>query len=54
MVMMTALLVLVVVSRGVPTGRTSSKLVHLVRSFVTSRQGRSPDLGYVDFRMTKH
>jgi hypothetical protein len=21
---------------------------------VTSRQGRSPDLGYVDFRMTKH
>jgi hypothetical protein len=21
---------------------------------VMSRQGRSPDLGYVDFRMTKH
>jgi hypothetical protein len=21
---------------------------------VTSRQGRSPDLGYVNFRMTKH
>jgi hypothetical protein len=23
-------------------------------SSVTSRQGRSPDLGYVDFHMTKH
>jgi hypothetical protein len=25
-----------------------------VAPLVTSRQGRSPDLGYVDFRMTKH
>jgi hypothetical protein len=38
MVMMTALLVLVVVSGGVPTGRTSSKLVCLVRSLCKGGQ----------------
>jgi hypothetical protein len=26
----------------------------MLRLDVMSRQGRSPDLGYVDFRMTKH
>jgi hypothetical protein len=38
--------------RVIRTGGGESKVV--CRCSVTSRQGRSPDLGYVDFRMTKH
>jgi hypothetical protein len=33
---------------------TKEKILSLHKVSVTSRQGRSPDLGYVDFRMTKH
>jgi hypothetical protein len=34
---------------------TTRRYADTLRShLVTSQQGRSPDLGYVDFRMTKH
>jgi hypothetical protein len=35
-------------------GPNGSPYETLAKHNVTSRQGRSPDLGYVDFRMTKH
>jgi hypothetical protein len=33
---------------------TTDERTELMKAGVMSRQGRSPDLGYVDFRMTKH
>jgi hypothetical protein len=37
-----------------PRMRAATKQAMKKCLLVTSRQGRSPDLGYVDFRMTKH